>query len=491
MKVFAPSQIKHIDEYTILHEPISSIDLMERAARTCFTAIFKESSSYNDFYILCGPGNNGGDGLAIARMFIQSKKRVVVFVSSKHELSKDARINLERLESLSQCSIYHLTDFLDYKIEQNSVIIDALFGYGLSRPLQDLYKKVVLHANTLHALKISIDIPSGLFAHVKNTATDIIFCADSTYTFQFPKLSFFFAEHEQYVGKWFICDIGLHQDGINQLNSNVFFVDPSMLSLHTRSRFSHKGMCGHALIIAGSEGKGGAAILSSRACLHSGAGLVTAYVPQNVQQALLSVAPEIMTITNNTTIDLEKYSAIGIGPGFGIESVQKNMLQQVLTQSSCVKVIDADAITLLATHTDMMQLLSNNCVLTPHPGEFDRLTHYHASGFERFITQQKLAQELGCYIVLKGAYTSICTPHGDSFFNSTGNQGMATAGSGDVLTGIITGLLAQKFSVEQACVLGVYLHGLAADISGESYETLSASHIINNLSKAFQFITRT
>ncbi len=490
MKVFSAEQVRSIDLYTIEHEPVSSIDLMERAATVFVHELLKRECNSSQFYILAGTGNNGGDGLAVARLLDALNKQVLVFTPAQSsKQSPDFRENLKRLSACSNVEILDLSQFPAYELHAKAVIIDALFGTGLSRPVKGIFADCIQRINEIPLKTYAIDIPSGLFCDEQNAKDDIIVRADVTFTFQFPKYSFFCAENEQYVGNWVVCDISLHPDIISHTQTDTFFVDSTMINLHSRSRFSHKGTYGHAAVIAGSEGKNGAAVLSAQACLKAGAGLVTACVPKPAMNALLITCPEIMCSTfSSDFFQHNKIAAIGIGPGIGVSPDSVEKLRIVLQQKNIPKVFDADALNCLGQYNELRSQLDASCVLTPHPGEFDRLTQTHTSAYARLISQKKVAQQLGCYIILKGAYSSLCTREGTMFFNSSGNPGMASAGMGDVLTGIITSLLAQQYTTFEAALYGMYIHGLAGDVAlkNESHETLIATSIIDNLAQVFK-----
>lgn len=501
MKILTAEQIRKADAYTIEHEPISSVDLMERAARCCTKWISENLNSFHTVKIFTGPGNNGGDGLAVARMLWEEGLDVHVFMlAPSDKLSPDSLVNYERLtNSYTTVCISQIEDNRLPDISKNDIIIDALFGSGLSRPLNGLAATVVNHINQFGATVLSIDIPSGLFSET-NTPNRVgpIICADYTLTFQMPKLSFLFAENEAYTGQWNTLDIGLLVEGINGQSSPYLVIEKKDIAtiLHRRTKFSHKGTFGHALLMAGSYGKMGAAILSAKACLRSGVGLLTTHVVSKGYAIMQTVVPEAMvSIDPNANIisvlpDNDKYSAIGIGPGIGTDPETAKALQALLQKTKVPLVLDADALNLLACQRGWMDNLPPYSILTPHPGEFDRLAGKSVNGYERHLRQIEFAKKYQVIVVLKGAYTSIATPDDVCWFNSSGNPGMATAGSGDVLTGIILSLLAQGYLPVQAALIGVYLHGLAGDVAANHYgeEALIASDIINHLGEAFKAV---
>lgn len=495
MKLFTTAQIKEIDKYTIVNEPISSINLMERAANQLFRYIIKYINKNEHILVICGQGNNGGDGLALARLLFQNTYKVsVLLFADENNLSSDNQINYKRAKEVG-IPIKHTINVEDVILDQYSIIIDALFGSGLNRPLQGEIINLIKKINESHAYVISIDIPSGLMGeNNSNNNPDAIIKADLTLTLEFPKISFFFPENEKYVGNFEIVPIFLHNQVKNELKSNLYFLDKEMiLSIHQkRSKFIEKRDAGCALLYAGSKYKMGAAILASKAALRSGLGLLTTCIPEDTHMILQTAVPEaLLKIYKDkpcfVSEELNYYDAIAVGCAIGVNDSSLEALKQLIQNYSKPIIIDADAITLLSKNKDLLKKLPKFSILTPHIREFDRLLGYHSTHYERFLTAQKAAVENNIFIILKGAYTQIHCPDGTVYFNSTGNPGMATGGSGDVLTGILLGLLAQHYSSTEAALLGVYIHGLAADIalSNQSNESLIASDITNNLGKAF------
>ncbi|MBN1182432.1 MAG: NAD(P)H-hydrate dehydratase [Bacteroidales bacterium] len=498
MKILTSSQIREADAYTIANEPVASIDLMERAARKCTDWLLENIGKRNTFKIFFGPGNNGGDGLAIARQLARAKARVVLYqVKISDKLSQDSLINLERLQEINrveQYAIHSSNDLPD--LEDDDVIIDALFGSGLSRPLDGLAADVVKLINKSGAKVISIDIPSGLFSENNVKNSEVIIRANHTLTFQQPKLAFLFAENEKYTGEWHVLDIGLDKDFISNQKSKYHYIEEDEIRalLKKRTKFAHKGIFGHALLISGSYGKMGAAVLASRASLAAGVGLQTTHTPQCGYGILQTAVPETMVTIDPaqevvTTIPVvENITAMGVGPGIGTNPFTQEMIKNLIENVAQPLVIDADALNIMARNSDWLKLLPKNTILTPHPGEFDRLAGNSKNGYERHLKQIEFSKKYKVFVVLKGANTSVVTPDGEVYFNTTGNSGMATAGSGDVLTGILLSLLAQKYLPLHACLIGVYIHGLAGDIAAavKSPESLIASDIINNLGFAFR-----
>lgn len=501
MKIFSTKQIREIDRLTIEKEPISSIDLMERAADAIFRWFAKNICADKKVAIFAGPGNNGGDGLALARMLIECGYVVEVYLLDSNALSADCQINLSRLKNQGVVSPVTIKNEIDFPKDLNNVIIvDALFGSGLTRPLEGTSAKLVDFINKCNTKVISIDIPSGLFGEENPSQnTNPVAKASITLTLQFPKFSFFFAENDQYVGKWIVLSIGLNQEAINSLPALSQFVDLSLVSsiYKQRNKFSHKGSFGHSLIIAGSKGMMGAAVLASASCLKSGAGLVTAHVPQIGYSIIQQSIPEVMVELDDNvncfsaTDNLSKFSAIGIGPGIGKDKATLQGLYNLLKKCKNPLLIDADGLNIIAEHPEFFKMLPLNTIITPHPGEFDRLFGKSLSGYKRLDFAIKMAAVHRIVIVLKGAFTQVVCPDGQVFFNSTGNPGMATAGSGDVLTGIITSLLGQGYDLLDSSILGVYIHGLAGDIAAKEkgLNVITANDIINYLGDAFNLIS--
>jgi len=496
LKIFSVEQIRRADAYTIEHEPIRSIDLMERAAEKCFEWILaKLAGKKPEFYLFCGPGNNGGDGLAIARMLHKGNYTIHVAVPDPGtSLSVDFKFNLERLRDLGINPVSFI-EGMHWNPGAEDIVIDALFGSGLSKPVSGQLGDLIKFINNLDCIIVAVDIPSGLFADHPAKKEDPIVNADYTLSFQFPKLAFLFAGNDIYTGEWVILPIGLDEYMIGSEACSNYFITHSGVSklLKKRSKFSHKGTYGHALLITGSLGKAGAAILASGACLRSGAGLLTTHIPKCAYQALQSSVPEAMASLDvlddscSRLPDLAQYSAIGVGPGLGTSKEASNLLRLLLQETKVPLVLDADAINILAEEKTWQAFVPAGSILTPHPKEFERLAGKTGNGFELLETQRKYCIRNRVYIVLKGAHTITCSPSGSCFFNSSGNPGMATGGSGDVLTGIITGLLAQQYSALDACLLGGYLHGLAGDLAAgvNGQEALVAGDLIRFLGQAF------
>lgn len=498
MKILTAKQIQELDKFTIQHEPIASIDLMERACRAFVDWFTQHISTTKKTGVVCGSGNNGGDGLGIARMLHDWGYPVKVWiVRGLVPESPDFKINLERLPP--KIAVSEIVTEADRNLfHDQDVLIDAIFGTGLSRPPEGIYAQAIQCMNASPALKIAVDIPSGLMTSLPSTGA--VVQAGYTITFQMPKLSFLFPQSYSFTGEWVVADIGLNKKFITEAESPYYFLQKKDIArmIKPRRRHDHKGTFGHALLISGSMGKMGAAVLASRAALRAGAGLVTAYSPSCGYSILQTAVPEAMVITDphdhfmTVTPEVDRFTTVGIGPGLGQEAATLAAFSGLLEKCKVPMVVDADALNLLSARRELWQLLPENSILTPHPGEFERLVGSWNDDFERLEKLKELAYETRSVIVLKGAFTSVATSDGRVFFNSTGNPGMATGGTGDVLTGIVTGLLAQGYSSLDAAVVGVFLHGLAADLAvpEKGYSGLIASDLIDFLPQAFLKVSR-
>jgi NAD(P)H-hydrate epimerase len=497
MKILSPLQIQQVDQETIATLPITSIDLMEKAAEAFAAKYISMFTTELPVHIFCGPGNNGGDGLAIARLLHKKKYNVTVYtLANAKKYSADYQYNQKRLER-SKVEIHGIQKATELPSQPLSgVIIDALYGSGLNQPLKDIAKAVVESINLQPAIKISVDIPSGLFANTPTT--EVAVQADYVFTFQLPKLSFLMPSNVAFIADWQILDIGLSPSAIDAQNSQYEYLTLSDIQaiFKKRNRFSHKGSYGHLLLIAGSEGKVGTAILAGKAALRAGVGLLSIYLPEKLVPNIQTALPEAMCVIasqkelKHQLKESTSFNVIAIGPGIGQEKGMVNLFKALLKLSKSPLVIDADALNLLSKHRELFEKLPSQSILTPHPGEFKRMVGEWKDDFHKLQLLQELAIKYNIIVVLKGAYTCICNSNGQCYFNSTGNSGMATGGSGDTLTGIIAGLLAQGYSPLHAAQLGVYVHGLAGDFAAETIHpnALIASDITEHLGQAFKRI---
>lgn len=489
MKILSAAQIREADHFTIEKENIPSIDLMERASRA-FCEKFESLFQSPALKIFCGIGNNGGDGLAIARLLKEKNYSVEIFVAGDpNYATHDFQINMQRVRRECDCPISYLS--LPSRlpvIEKNDIVIDAIFGIGLNRPVEGWLKDLIKHINAVAGKIVAVDVPSGFFAD--SSATGECIHATTTISFQLPKLLFLFPQSYEAVGEFHLVDIGLSAEFIEQAVANECFIDKKMIRdiYRPRKKFANKGTYGHAVLIGGEKGKSGAVWMASLACLRSGTGLVSMQLLDSTQQNSQPRFPELMIW--NSKNDIKKINAIGIGCGLGTSEPSIKIFEYYLQKFKSPMVIDADAINLLSQNKELIKKIPEHSILTPHVKEFERLAGEVKDDFERWQMQKKFSEKHKVFVVLKGAHTCITTPGGESYFNCTGNPGMATGGSGDVLTGIITGLLAQHYAPLDACIFGVYLHGLAGDIAAEklSEEAMIAGDIIDSLGKAFKKI---
>jgi hydroxyethylthiazole kinase-like uncharacterized protein yjeF len=495
MKILSPTQLKEADNYTIENEPISSVDLMERAATKCFEWFIEKYNSTDTVAVFCGIGNNGGDGLALSRMLLDAGWRVKTYVVEfSNNYSLDFTVNYKRLEVLAP--IKHVVDNDTIPDVVEDVVVDAIFGVGLSKPPRDFTKDLIENINRSNAKVVSIDMPSGLYVTEKTTDIKAIVKAQHTLTFQSVKLSLLLPEYSEYSGEFEVLDIGLLPDYLEKEEVRYHYTEKNNILkiLKKRKKFSHKGTFGHSLLVGGSSGKIGAILLATKAAVKSGSGLVTSLIPKCGYQILQTAVPEAMVLVEGEN-NLESLyhhinpSAIGIGPGLGTVVGTTELLKRFFEDNNAPLVIDADALNLISTHRDLLAMLPEGSVLTPHPKEFERLVGRWNDDFDKLKLATEFAINYQIVLVLKGANTAIFTPDGNTYFNSTGNSGLATGGSGDVLTGIITSLISQGYNNVYASILGVYLHGLTSEIAitkgNESLESFSAMNIIDYLGRAF------
>lgn len=499
MKLFRSDQIKLIDETTIIEEPVSSIDLMERAAVQLLRWYLQKFDRSRRIFIFVGPGNNGGDGLALARLLEEQRFEPVVFyIEFTDKTSGDWKTNIKRIKTETKVKIQYLSDVEQFPlIAEEDIIIDAIFGTGLTRPIEGLAGEVIKLINHTGATIISIDIPSGMFGEDNSLNNyEKIVKADYTLSFHFPKLAFMLAENADCLGEWSVLPIGLSPKAIrNEISPYILLEKSDIIPLlKKRKKFDHKGVFGHGFLVSGSYGKMGAAVLGAKAALRTGLGLITCHIPSSGVAIVQSCIPEAMVNSDKNDHHIsdigstDSFIAVGIGPGIGTEQVTQIALHKLLNECNKPMVIDADGLNILSLNKDWFSLLREGIILTPHPKEFERLAGKSENGYSRLIKQIEFSRIHHVIIILKGAHTSITTPGGKVYFNSTGNPGMAKAGSGDTLTGIILSLLSQGYNTEEAAIVGVYLHGMAGDIAAEelSCESIIASDIIKSMAKAFK-----
>ena len=503
MKIFTGTQIKELDKFTIENEPVASIDLMERAAKAIVRVLREEWDNRTPFVVFAGPGNNGGDALAVARLMAEAGYKVTTYLFNVNgKLSDDCATNKQRAMECKHIKAFTevVVDFDPPELTAETVVIDGLFGAGLNKTLAGGFASLVKYINQSPAKVVSIDLPSGLMTedNTHNVKAHIV-RADLTLTLQQKKLAMFFEDNQQFLGRLRVLDIRLSPEFIAQTDTKYQVLEEADVRgrMLKRGDFVSKRLMGHALIVAGSYGMAGAAVLAGRACMRSGVGKLTVCTPRrnydvmqiSLPEAILSTGKEDYFFTE--PLDTEHYDAVGMGPGLGQHEDTAIALISQIRRTQCPMVIDADALNILASHKAWMQQLPQNLILTPHVGEFDRLGNRGSEGdYDRLSKALDLAQHLQAYILLKGHFSALCLPSGKVYFNPTGTAGMATAGSGDVLTGIITGLLARGYNREDACIVGMYLHGLAGDLAAKQLgkESLMAGDIVSYLPQAFELL---
>lgn len=497
MKILNVKQIHALDQATIQHEPIAPINLMERAALAFVDWYVERFDQKQITKLFCGLGNNGGDGLAIARLLLERDYPVEVFVVRyAPRESDDFMHNHRRLKLLTEDIRYVELSHDMPALRHNEVVIDAILGSGLSRPADGIVKSTIEAINRAPATVVSVDIASGLYTDRPNSPDDVILEPDHTVTFQLPKLAFVLPKNGRFVGTWHLLDIQLNKRFIDKADTPYYFTQPheARLLLRKRNQYANKGTFGHALLLAGSYGKIGAAVLASRACLRSGVGLLTVQTPGCGYTILQTAIPEAMCVpdqdecvlSGKPTIDAPPpadYTTVGIGPGIGKADDTLTMLRALLPTLKKPMVIDADALNLLSENKELYGQIPPNSILTPHPKEFERLTRVWDNDYEKLDLLRAFARQHRVVVVLKGAHTAVATPDGEVHFNATGNPGLSTGGTGDVLTGVLTALLAQGYDPIEAAVLGVYAHGLAGDRVAEQHGQVGmvASDVIEAL----------
>ena len=497
MKIFSGKQLKEADRLSLDKQGITSTELMERAATLVFNEIHKTlKNSQTPVKIFSGIGNNGGDGLVLGRLLLEEGYKVTMYVVNySDKRSKDFLINYDRVKNITNDWPVLLTSEEDFpEIHPQDLVIDAIFGVGLNRPLVEWTANLIRHINKSGAFVISIDVPSGLFSDEATTDKSCIIRASHTYTLQAPKLAFFLPETGAFTGNLQIIDIGLDDEYLFSTKPLAQLIGkPAARSFYKqRDKFSHKGTYGHALLIGGSYGKMGSICLAATACLRSGAGMATVFAPRCGYGIIQTSLPEVMVITDKdenyiTNIDFTlEPTVICFGVGVGQEESSLQAFEALLEKTASPMVIDADGLNLLAKKKELLKKIPKNSVLTPHPKELERLIGPWKDDFEKLEKAKNFVKEYQIILVMKGAHT-LTISEDELFINNSGNPGMATAGSGDVLSGVITGLISQQYSPLAAAVFGVYLHGRSGDLAvrTQSYECLMACDIAGNLGAAF------
>ncbi|TDN36600.1 NAD(P)H-hydrate dehydratase [Hymenobacter sp. UV11] len=514
MKLLTAAQIRELDQATIREQRTTSTALMERAAIALAGWLYQHytPAAAGEILLLCGPGNNGGDGLALARLLYGAGYAVRLGLLPASKYSDDYEYNhhvLPKVIPITELSADALPP-----IQPGTLVVDALFGTGLSRPLNGVAAAVVKHLNDSQAHVVAIDLPSGLLADAPqpDPAAPVVRAAH-TISFGLPKLAFLLPQNAEYVGEWHVVDIGLSPDFINQAATpwqltrmpGVGGFEAALaapvpdVTLPRRGNFAYKNTFGHALLLAGSRGKVGAAVLAAGSCLRGGVGLLTVAVPGCGYDIIQTTRPEAMCLPDpeadyiSELPELKDYQAIGIGPGLGQEDASRAVLEKILRTAKVPLVIDADALNLLGAHRELLDLLPPDTVLTPHIGEFARLTEKTSDDYHRLALLREFTQKYQCVVILKGAYTAVAAPDGQVYFNTTGNPGMGTGGSGDVLTGLTLALRAdQRLDALTAARLAVLAHGHAGDLAAaETGEAgLVAGDLVTHIGPALQALTR-
>ena len=496
LKILSAKQIRKADLYTIENEAFKSIDLMERAALKCFKWIQNKYDLSFSFYVFCGSGNNGGDGLALARMLNLSKYTVECYeIKLGNNFSKDYLTNRKRLE-INVYSIKTLSQFPIIKNNSKVIIIDSILGSGLNRNTSGLIKNVISKINQTGVEVVSIDIPSGLFSE-DNSLNKLDGVIKSTYTLSFnsPKFSFVLPENGEYVGEFHILNIGLNSDFIKTLITPFYYITKEYLknNLKHRKKFDHKGNFGHLLLVSGSKGMMGATVLSAKAALSSGIGKLSILSPKCGEHILQTTVLEATLEENIGKNNLSniynlKHDWLAVGPGIGTKTSTKRFLSTLLKKVKKPLILDADALNIISSEKKLLNLIPFNSIITPHPKEFERLVGKWKNDIKKLDLLKNFSKKYKLICVLKGANTTIAFPNGYLFFNSNGNPGMASGGSGDVLTGIMGSLLAQGYSAEISSKLGVYIHGLAGDFAKSKFgeTSMTASNIQECISLAFK-----
>lgn len=505
--ILTVSQIRESEDFTMQAEPILAIDLMERAAFNFTEQLLKDYNIYlfSEVVIFCGPGNNGGDGLVIARYLSEVIPVKVVLAHFGYKTSSEFNINLDRIKDNPKIQFVEATDFINH-LERldfpfSPLIIDALFGIGLVRPLEGDFARLVEGINSLNAVVVSVDIPSGLYSDQHTPFDAVTILAHKVYSFQYPKMAFLLPENEERIGSFTVIDIGLLTPGTFQPKNKCIDLEMCSMLLSIPKKFAHKGTKGHALLISGSSTMPGAAILAAKSAMRGGLGKLTVHAPQLVLDKLAVTVPEaVHSIDSNEhcfsgfTSDLTPFDAIAVGSGIGRHEKTSIGMMQFLKKLAQMDrniplVIDADALNLLSEHPEWLPLLPPYTILTPHLKEFERVAGKVTHDFERISMVQEFSKNYQLIVILKGAHTMVALPSGELFFNMSGNPGLATAGSGDLLSGLLLSFLAQRYPPHVASLLAVYIHGLAADIAVEeleSIESLNASDIPHYIGKAFK-----
>ncbi len=495
-KILSAQQIREADAATIEREPILEIDLMERAATLCAYWLREKLAPASRIHVLCGPGNNGGDGLVIARWLAGWGFKTSVWLVSEGPFSSSFEINQRRLVYQKLVKIHPLEETKTlFNPKPGCVIIDAMYGAGLNREMGIDVSELISKVNQGVYLRIAIDIPSGLTADGFVLTPDRCFRAHYTLTFLPLKRSFVLPENEDLIGSLVPLNISLNSAFLESISPLAWLITDDVIGsiYRPRKRFAHKGSFGHALLLGGSREMGGAIMMTGQACITSGAGKTTLAVPESLVPAINSALPGVMTSVvddNATSLDVnwQQYSVVAVGPGMGTGQLSQDRLYSLLTRYGGPLIIDADALNILSMNSGWMKLLPPYSILTPHPGEFGRLFGPVNDSIDAFRIQQEMSDRYQVIIIRKGAHTSITLPGEKIWFNVSGNPSLAKGGTGDILTGVLAGLLAQGYSPSEAALFGVWLHGKAADVAAKNIGIEAVDN--NDINKGIKAVFR-
>lgn len=507
MKIFNTEDIRAIDRRTMETDGVSSLELIERVAQGVASEIASRWRPSKPLLVFAGPGNNGADALAVARILAELGFSPAVYLLNigGNKLSRDCRDCRDRLIAEAPgVAFKEVTGkFTTPEINSSYLVIDGLYGTGLKGPLAGGFMLLVRYINESGATVVSIDVPSGMTGDLcADTVNRNIIHADLTLTVQFPRPAFFMRENAELIGEWKTIDINLNHDVIRSTPTGYHLVEGNEVKslLRPRNPFSSKADYGSALIVAGSYGMMGAAVLAAQGALRAGAGKVTVHAPMCGYEILQSAVPEAMFTADSDKNKLvpgaikpeRDYSAIGVGCGIGTHDITVNALQQFLQSRTRPVVLDADALNCIAKRPTMLSDIPVLSVITPHAGEFDRLFGESPTDEARLLKAIDVAHYHNISILLKGHYTALVRPDYKVYFNSTGTPAMATPGSGDVLTGLITALMAQGYKPEVSALLGAYIHGLAGELAAEIHGDygVTAGDIAANIGIAIKNLIR-
>lgn len=496
MKIFTQEQIKEADLLTISAQGIASHVLMDRVAQELFDLAF-DAESPRKVCVVCGKGNNGGDGLALAWLLRKANYAVkILIVEHRRTASEDFIYQLDKIKkhSIPFINISEASE-LPAPLDASYLLVDALLGTGTNRALDGILREAVLWMNAQECAKMSIDIPSGLPADPSIEVGEAVARVHHTYAIETPKLSCLLSDHFKYCGKLSFIDIGWSPLVWSNFKSSYYCIDLQQITqmYKPRSKNMTKHDLGFAQLVAGSRGKAGAAVMAAKACLRSGCGLIEVFAPASILNVLQVTVPEAMCeadaeqdVISNIIIK-PRATAIGMGPGIGLNLITRKAVSDFIQHNDKPIVIDADALNIMSDETSLLDCLEDKAILTPHKFEFDRLFGPSENEWQRLQKAQAMAVKYQIVIVLKGMYTAVVLPNSEVHFNITGNASLAKGGSGDVLTGIITSLLAAGYDRAEAAILGVSILGLSAEktVQNKAIESIIASEIIENIGHSF------